>query len=394
MQAAPAKKLTPAAYLSHAFITALAVFLLLNLALLQANCAKEQRDIAEVLVQAKQESDAGLDANHSWAWWLTRLWSEQSQSPDVVVFGSSLLGSAHASIDAWCVRRGVDVLTHRQMIYLEEQLSKRLAHQVSVFSLGSPGEMVSDYYVLSKALFAPQKKPRLVVATIAPRDFIDSTLVYPAATDYYKFFANYIDLSDTNRFAFPDFFARLGAEMERLPLKRIARLLTSCPAEKTRNYWVPDDANRIEPGKSIVPPALGLKQIDNTREYRKRFSTPNGPNYACEMAFLRSWLADLRKQGIAVTVVCMPTTEANRKLLPASFWQRFRRDVAESCRTNQADWFDMSESPFFQPSDYLDTVHMNAEGAVKLFPAIAEHLAQTPSSSSILKPASAASQPR
>ena len=378
------KKITPEKFARLAFFAALALFLLVNLALLKTDWAQEKRRPSEILAQAKQEHLSGTGSSHSWSWWLSRLYQEQTQAPDVVVFGSSLLGSAHASIDAWCVMHYVDVLTHRRMLFLESEVCKRIGHKVSIFSLGSPGEMASDFYVISKALFVPGKKPKLVIATIAPRDFIDSTMPFPAATDHYKFFSNYLDLTNQNKFAYPDFFSRLGAELDRLPLKRLGKLSLTKHAEDTQTYWTAADSARIEPGKAVVPPVGIPPQIDNSREYRQRFRTPQGPNYACEMHFFKQWLADMKKQGISVTVICMPTTKSNRQLLSEKFWLRFRADVSAACSASAADWMDLSDCKLFQPNDYLDTVHMNGCGAARLFPVIAERITTVPASRRIL----------
>jgi lysophospholipase L1-like esterase len=70
----------------------------------------------------------------------------------------------------------------------------------------------------------------------------------------------------------------------------------------------------------------------------------------------------------------MPTTAANRNLLPASFWQDFRSKIAAVCKENNADWYDLSDCGLFQQSDYLDTVHLNAYGAIRLFPVLAERM--------------------
>lgn len=356
------------------FFVALGLFVLLNVILLLSSFASQKRDLSEVLSQARQEQSAGIPSRHSWSWWLSKLYLEQAQAPDVVVFGSSLLGSAHTSVDAQYLFQLIDVLTHRRMAFLEDQVSKRIGQKVSIFSLGSPGEMISDSYVLSKGLFTAGHKPKMVIATIAPRDFVDSTLAFPAVTDHYKFFSNYLDLSNVSKYAYPDFFARLGAETDRLPLKRVSKLLFNQNSESAKGDWNQCESCRIEPGKAVVPAQAVPRQVDNSKEYEERFRDISGPNYASEMHFFRRWLSELRGQGIAVMIVCMPTTQGNRQLLPPSFWQRFRSDVSSACKESNADLMDLSDSGLFVQSDYLDTVHLNAYGGVRLFPVIAERL--------------------
>ncbi len=371
-----------AAFFSTAFFAALVFFAGINWAI--SNSKTEPRQIPEVLQQAAEEQANNIKQSHSWAWWLARYYQELPAAPDVVVFGSSLLGSAHISADANFESKLLDVLAHRQMSFLGSQLKQRLGHDVSIFSLGSPGQMISDSYVISKALFTNTKKPKLVIATIAPRDFIDNTLPCPASTDHYKFFSRFLDVAKDDAKAYPDFFSRLGAEIEKLPIKTASKLSLNKYAEPSKAEYESTSISRVEPGTSMVPARAVPSRVDNTAEYKERFRDPASSSYAAEMQFFQQWLSNLNKQGITVMVVAMPTTPENRKLLPEKFWTKFRADVSKTCKQNNAEWFDLSDSGLFQPTDYLDTVHLNAYGGVKLFPVIAEKLSSEKKFQSIL----------
>lgn len=378
------EKKSKGVFAGTAFFVASLLFLVINAGLNQSS-QKTKRQIAEIIRQAQEEQSRKDSPRHSWAWWLSKMYEEESTAPDVVIFGSSLLGSAHASVDATFLTQLIDVLTHRHVSFLEKQISDRAGRPVSVFSLGCPGEMISDAYAMSKTLFLEgSKKPKLVIATIAPRDFVDSTLPYPAVTDHYKFFSNYADLSKMDAAAYPEFFSRLGAEIERLPLKKLSKQQLSPYAEITRSDMDQSGKFGIKPGDSLVPAGVVPKQVDNTKEYEERFKNPFSSNYQAEMRFFKEWLVEMKQNGIEVMVVCMPTTEANRNLLPASFWQDFRAKVSSICKENNADCFDLSDCHLFQQNDYLDTVHLNAYGAVRLFPVIAERLMMFPPAARVL----------
>lgn len=361
-----------AAFFSTAFFAALVFFAGINMAL--STSKTETRQLPEVLQQAADEKASNVKSSHSWAWWLSKYYQELPAAPDVVVFGSSLLGSAHISADANFESKLLDVLAHRQMSFLGNQLTQRLGHEVSIFSLGSPGQMISDSYVISKALFTSSKQPKVVIATIAPRDFIDNTLPCPASTDHYKFFSKFMDLTNNDSIAYPDFFSRLGAEIEKLPIKAASKLSMNKYAEPSKVEYESTSISRVEPGSSMVPAKAIPARVDNTAEYKERFKDPSSASYESEMQFFQSWLSSMQKKGITVMVVGMPTSPENRSLLPEKFWTKYRADVAKTCKQNNAEWFDLSDSGLFQATDYLDTVHLNAYGGVKLFPVIAEKL--------------------
>lgn len=383
-----AKKLTPtgqnqssrvtASGVGTAFFVALMIFALLNQLTAAFTENQKKREISEVLAQAAAEKSENKSSNHTWGWWLARLYQEQKAAPDLVIFGSSLFGSAHASIDATMNQKLIDVVTHRRVDYFEYQLKERLSRKLSVFSLACPGEMISDAYMLTKALFVPGLSPKVVIATIAPRDFVDSTLPYPAATEQFKFLSNYVDNTSMLSCAYPEFFSRFGAEIDRLAIKKYGKSLIQTQAEACGNDLDGLTFLRVEPGKAMVPANAVPAWSDNTREYAERFRNPVNANYKAELQFFKAWLSDLRAKGIDVMVVCMPTMEANRKLLPDSFWTEFKTEVSKSCKENQAEWFDLSDSGLFQKQDYLDTVHLSSYGAAKLFPVLAEKITLLP----------------
>ncbi len=376
----PLRRFSPFGFFGTAFFFAMILFAMVAICANEYISKAPNPQVGAVLKQAALETDQKKPLRHTWGWWLSKLYLEQEKAPDVVVFGSSLVGSAHASIDAQYNQQLTDVVTHRRVNYLEKQIKEYLGKEVTVFSLACPGEMISDAYLITKTLLTPGRTPKLVIAAIAPRDFVDSTLPYPGVTDQFKFFTNYVKLdSSMESAAYPEFFSRMGAEMDKISLKRLGKKLSGRDNEKAANDWEIIESLRVEPGKSMVPANARPPWTDNSKEYMERFRDPLNTNYRSEIRFFKEWIADLRSKGIEVMVVCMPTMEMNRKLLPESFWKQFRQDVAETCKQNGADWFDLSEvDALFVQNDYLDTVHLSAYGGVKLFPVLADRIRVVP----------------
>jgi hypothetical protein len=86
----------------------------------------------------------------------------------------------------------------------------------------------------------------------------------------------------------------------------------------------------------------------------------------------------MKEKHIKTVVVGMPTLPMNRALLPESFWSTYRQNVADLCRRHNAQWWDMSQDDTFQKCDYVDTVHVNSRGAVKLVQTFAHLVAGNP----------------
>ncbi|HEY9791037.1 MAG TPA: hypothetical protein V6D22_11595 [Candidatus Obscuribacterales bacterium] len=330
-------------------------------------------------------------ASHTreWTWWLARKWLEQRKAPDVVLFGSSQMGSATAACDAQHQFKVVDALLDRHAVTLEDNLQERLGHKVTVFNLAQPGAMCSDTYMASKALFTPETQPRVVIIGIAPRDFIDATMPYAAATEPYKFYSRYISAGKLTLTAYNDVTSWLQMGIDFLPCKRLGTYLQGLAAEgNVEHFDVPADpahntalsavlgAGAAEPGKWLVPANIPQSLwMDNTKEYKHRFQRPNAPVYEAERTFFDAFLNNMQARGITVVVVGMPSLPMNRKLLKPKFWSEFRSCVAHTCALHRAQFLDLTDSPVFIKDDYLDTIHLNARGGAKLFNILANYCA-------------------
>lgn len=380
---------------ASACLTALVLFALINVAV---GAVKPPAPPSAEQTLAKQSGAEPRDK--SFTGWTAKAYVEQQQAPDIVVLGSSLMGTAIFVTDAQHLKCDIDCVLYRRCSALEAALRKRIGANVRAFNWSVGGEMMSDMYMINSALFRGRLKPKAVVVEVSPRDFIDNTLPYAGSTELFRFLARYVNLGDLASDAFPDLIARLEWEFDRLvPLRRF----------RFEGFQEPEIGDTDEPvqlaggnnlavqamfsigkvrrGQWVVPPNVPNMFKDNTKEYQKRFRNPETPLYAVERRFFERLLADLQASGIKAIVVSMPTLWPNRKLLPDSFWIRWRGDVRAACRKYGAAWLDLSDSPEFTVNDYLDTVHMNAAGGAKLFGRLAEAVAENPEVASVLAPA-------
>lgn len=380
-----------------AFCLAFLLFVLVNF-VLYFEVKKPAVSAVNLLKEIKQSPlPAGKECK-SWPWWVVKGFVSEPVVPDVVVFGSSQMGSALATTDAEMLNRWVDVVVHRRIHFLEKSMAQSAGVKVNVLALSSPGQMVSDGWLLSNLLFKQGKIPKLAVITVAPRDFIDYTLPYPAATEVFNFGGKYLDnQNQISPYLYSEPFALLDYWSKQLPLKIMGELYLSQVGQGV-DHSIEDNTGKEEKtatvlnavagangdvsrGVWVVPPQFPDIWQDNTKEYKLRFKEPFGRKYEAEMFFLREWLAYLGKQGTAVVVIGMPSLKMNRDLLPDKFWRQFHQDIAGICANNGAVWSDLSVSEDFQKQDFLDTVHLNARGGKKLF----QHISSTVAAHDCLK---------
>lgn len=328
------------------------------------------------------------------SWWLSRAYLDEKNSPDVVLFGSSQLGCL-AGADARFQNRKLDFVTDKRCKIFESKLKEQTRYDASVFSCGSPGQMISDHYLIAKSFF-PLRKPRLIVLTLAPRDFIDNFLADVTATESYRFFAKYLsDDAASRKLLLASWPEQVKDSIEHLfPMKGVSQLIPwnsligrlplPSPAQKQEEkelgwlFSVNPDSDLMHPLMCMTLPEMPRDFKDNTLEYSKRYHNCNPPIYLKEVAFLNQLLQYAQEEKIKVLVVGMPLTAANRALLPEVFWSNYKMAVKTACAQNQAALLDLSDaqSQGFVTSDFIDTVHLSQDGGEKLIGKITTAIAQ------------------
>lgn len=346
----------------------------------------------------------------SWSFWVARNYLMREKAPPVVLFGSSLIGSATFSADTNTVKKDRDCVLDRRAATLEKDLRLRLGASTEVFNASIPGSMASDAFLISSALFKPDNKPRLVIIGVNPRDFIDNTLAAPADTEPFHFFSPYVELGNhLSRVAFNDFFGYLDwVTREYVPLKKISSKVNEFAMQLSRLGQKEDEhprtlvshlnvkrtilqvflggGNDIRKGEWLIPYPLPFGFQDNTREYLNRYKNPYTALYPREKKFFNAFLEKLQHEDIKVLVVSMPATITNRSILPEKFWYNFKEYLKGTCTRYGAEYIDLADDFRFVATDYLDTVHLNAIGGAKLFQIISERVGISPALSAAAVP--------
>ncbi len=345
-----------------------------------------------------QSSGSEARQQGKWTWWVTRNYLSRRQAPDIAMLGSSQMGSAVFSSDAHTLNKVLDCVVHRRGSTLEKEIFDRTGKRVDTFNFAMGGSMASDAYMISKALFKGDKKPRMVVVGVSPRDFIDNTLPSVSSTEPFNFFAPFVELGDLANVAFPDVLAQMNFLIKQnLPLQRIhdaleiaaknyqqeapqkMAVLPRASEHKQLLRAVLGSVDEVRLNEWLIPATIPAWIFeDNTKEYLNRFRNCRPPIYKAQKAFFNSFLADMDAEHIPVLVVGMPSLNANRTILPNDFWTEFRGNIASMCQEHHAKWVDVTDNPNFVLTDYLDTVHLNASGGKKIFSEIAKAISANP----------------
>jgi len=310
-----------------------------------------------------------------------------------------------------------------------------LAKPCTVVNCAVQGGMASDYYMIERTLFQDNHRPKLTIICLSPRDFIDNKLPSASSTEPFRFFARFMDAGKLTELAYPNLqerlFARLDTALSRMPVRRLSdfglagikqissqisslsenshsssqaakvaaaanvdevaaqptvfsngssmAVLGPLPAKQNAPHTtialakaISNRQLQVKLGEWVVPPDMQNIFVDNSVEYKIRYSNPNPPSYAIQQSFFRELLSDLQKRGCSVLVVEMPTLPSNRALLPQKFWSDYQQSLSSACEKTGASLVDFSADADFQKSDYVDTVHLNDFGGLKFFSKLAK----------------------
>ncbi len=388
-----------------AFVTALAVFLTLNLGLA----------LSRPLVPLKASE---LPNRASWECQRALRFQRDSATatPDVVLFGSSLMMIPTTCAEADFQGKIIDPVLEPYSNKLSQLLKSRGRAFQRCFNFAMPGAVISDHYLVSKALFKENQRPRLVVLGITLRDFMDCGVDSVAATPAYNYFHRYLSEAELDELVKTgqggawqnrDYLVNKWLyiygrrlELQKLVQTAASRTTTDAlqalklpmaakPALSYEELCKPREnslknqkdnidalmaAQEVKPGNFLILPNMQLPWQDNTREYKKRFAHKNEAVFKGQMACLDKLLALNESLGIETLIVNMPVTPMNMKLMPRGSYERYNAALNTVAQTRQVKVLDLNGS--FDMSCFRDTVHMNGKGGAALLNSIAAALSE------------------
>lgn len=385
-------------YLFSPLLLAALLFSLLNLGMV----------FTQPLAQVDPES---LPSAHTWIWWATREYQNQKPPPKVVLLGSSLVMHPVSRQDADFLGKDLDYVHHHRSQYMQQLLKDKLgASNAACFNFALPGGMMSDDYMVARALFNKENKPSLLVLGLSLRDFIDNGVRCAGATPAFRYLKRYTDISDLVDISMPQIWQRfdywVGQGVYLWGKKLDLQVMLSQQARQTLGPWVerycqPSRLNELDLSRNlpsnlkaeveenmfIVKSHQPYSYEDNSAEYRKRYRSPNKPLFAIQKVFLDKTLDLCRKQNIEVLVVNMPLTPQNMSLMPQGSYDTYLSDLKSTCHRRQCSFLDLNTSAYYNHKHFYDTSHMNAEGGKQLIDTLVSTITQETRMAQSLQPA-------
>jgi hypothetical protein len=372
--------------LASRFSVALAIFIVLDL-----------------VVRFQFHADPYNLPERSFIWWAVQDYRHLKQTPDIILFGSSLMLAAINESDAARYNKLIDSATHHRSLYLEELLKNKLSKPISTFSFAIGGQMASDAYAIASNFITPARKPQLIIWGIAPRDLLDAAFPGAATSDTAQYMNKIAgrDLIPSDHMTFNTIIDQLLRHASSIyanrpnfvySLKQSTRALQASSimsqvipksdnagrATMVRQLMNPRDGSMgdIEIGEWLIAastkPSTELK--DNTQEYFLRYHPIKPKTFNSQVSYLQKFLERQRNLGVKVLLVNMPLTEKNMALLPATTYNQYLSTLKRLANTYGANVVDFNHDSHFLVSDFFDTAHLNGLGSEKLLSLISNCL--------------------
>lgn len=365
---------------------ALAVFLMLNLLFFSLNPF------------GNVDPDA-LPVARNWVWWATHEFVESKKTPDLVVLGSSVVMHPLWHHEADFRQQTVDLVADHESKFLENVIEKNTGIKgLYCYNFGLPGSMASDDYMVVKALFKPEKKPKMVIIGICPRDMVDNRFNCAGSSKHFQYLSRFTQTKHLLDLSMPQWWQRVGyLAGESIYFSSKAQASQVVASETIRNIFQPltkflppspldrkseEDKrfamyqNLVEKGFWIAKPNAPFMFMEDTADLKKRFKTPNDPLFANQRSWLDLCLADCSKQGIKVALVNMPNTDIAKSVMPEGVYQRHVNCLKELAARWDCLYVDADLPDYYGKKDFTDWCHLSADGGKKAFELIGKEISR------------------
>lgn len=313
------------------------------------------------------------------------------------MMGSSLLAVPSISCDETFVRAKSPYTTlpdmfafshYKRCDYFKMLLSQSLGKKVDVVNLGVAGIVASDQKLILEKALAFNKKPSLVVWTVAPAEFIwndgrglDKTRIGLAFKSYsWPFDASALALfADRVRRECTWHFDLLENELAacKTPMSDYVNKLLNRPAQENNALAAAKQAlaaNQTDSVESAMD-AYGRKnRLEDIAHFKMNYAKVDSRLFDKQLECFTQTLQLCNEHNVPVVIVNMPLTKYNRQLIDKDVYEKYISSISEIAQQHRSPFIDMDRSNSFELSDFYDSTHLNETGGKKLFTALANRI--------------------
>lgn len=288
--------------------------------------------------------------------------ADDTKKPDVILLGSSLM-----IFPLWFADHGNNLPDEAYYSFRSNAIERLCSGAREIRNLALPLLSVADAERLVDTQLIGTKSPRLLVYGVGPRDFYDALIEKPEKSVYFERTADLDSFSKNwnSYFSSPsDEAAYIGQHLYFLYAKHAEIVLLGKSIAK-------DILHLNKPSAGATLTEMGPQR--NLPEYQAHYKDISVTGLNRQFAFLEKLFDVCSRRHIQLLIVGMPLTAENRALIPAPVYEAFNQRLARLARSNNQNFVDFNDTEF-NTSDFLDSAHLNAQGAQKLVALLARQI--------------------
>jgi hypothetical protein len=322
-----------------------------------------------------------------------------AENPSLIFLGTSLIFRASFECDkkfenlaiptddfeAWEFKR-----KHVECQYLERMLKHTFGKSLSAFEFGIPAAMVSDYREFTSKLSLFSKNPKVLICTLAPRDFFDNVYKDPKDTTGWEQISTCYPTASWLQHPMAAWFYLTRQCAPILFLDQKVDAIKSRAFTYRYNFEQSSRDHLLALlHQSTLPSTMAPTQakqsaIETTHSYpdldcyRFTYNPPDFGEFDRNVDQLRMLVKDCRKNGRLLVLIDMPVTPENRNQMMPEALALYRKTIREIAGTYKTKLIVPEEGTAYDASDFEDSVHLTAPGGDKFFRFVVKSLSETP----------------
>lgn len=323
--------------------------------------------------------------------------------PDMIILGSSVGVSSCFYSDASLGVTRKDANEQVKCAYLgaehlKQQIRENSGVHLSMANLSGAGGMISDGYMAVLKAVEFKRPPKYVVLETVSRDLFDSTVRAIGQTPYYQFLvAKHPDtgeglpkpitavLDTIKRSQLAASLATISNDEKLLLSQERLQIAFDSILSSVWTYYkkratvkteiVDDTAKFLHRETSIYSAAIALREktaaatpgaVFDAKAYSIQVDgQPQISRFESELLYFKKLLALCQKEHIKMVFVNMPVGEEYRAKVPPPLRKRYPDELFKIAKSFGATTVDLDTKDFKQ-SDFIDFIHVNARGGVKV----------------------------
>lgn len=352
-----------------------------------------------------------LPVARNWIWWATHEYMDKKEAPRVVALGSSAVMHPLWHHEADFRQQTVDFVADHRSRFLEKVIAENTnVKDVECFNFALPGGMVSDDYMVVRAMFKPDKKPKMVIIGLTPRDLIDNRFNCAGSSKHFQYLSRFADVRNMLDLSMPQWWQRIGylisesiyftskaqaaqvivSENIRQLATPFSKFLVSSPLDKKEGEGglggkqMAIHQNLVEKGFWIAKPNAETRYVPDMADLKKRYKGSNNATFENQRQWLELCLKACNERGIKVVLVNMPNNPLALAALPAGVYQRHVLCLKQLAQKSGALFVNADLRDRFSEKDFTDCFHLSAAGGKKAFETVGEAIGRDSSAISSL----------